>query len=193
MLYINIHNTLFLLIIPQGCLCYVEHKDILITFWPSSGSGSSKIFKLGNQSLWLSWAPLFTRPLTIVFVISTHVLKFVTPTLYYNGTVERPLYSGFVGPHPVLVLVLVPMLFYVGPRENKKVWLPDQQWLIILLLETPCSSVRIPQFLPHLTRTLTPSLRGSHGLSARRARRTKSSPPEGQPNISWGPESPPNF
>ena len=31
-LYINIHNTLFLLIITRGCLCYVEHKDILITF-----------------------------------------------------------------------------------------------------------------------------------------------------------------
>ena len=78
----------------------------------------------------------------------------------------------------------------------------------ILLLETPCPSVhwsvRILQFLPHLTRTLTmrtltmrtltltltTSLRGSHGLSVRRARRTKYSRPEGPPTRSWGQEGP---
>ena len=37
---------------------------------------------------------------------------------------------------------------------------------------------------------LTTSLCGSHGLSARRARRTKSSWPEGPPTRSWGPEGP---
>ena len=34
------------------------------------------------------------------------------------------------------------------------------------------------------------SLRGSHGLSGRRARRTKSSRPEGPQTRSWGPEGP---
>ena len=37
---------------------------------------------------------------------------------------------------------------------------------------------------------MTTSLRGSPGLSARRARRTKSSWPEGPPTRSWGPEGP---
>ena len=37
---------------------------------------------------------------------------------------------------------------------------------------------------------MTTSLCGSHGLSARRARRTKSSWPEGPPIRSWGPEGP---
>ena len=37
---------------------------------------------------------------------------------------------------------------------------------------------------------MTTSLRGSHGLSARRAQRTKSSRPEGPPTRSWGPDGP---
>ena len=36
-------------------------------------------------------------------------------------------------------------------------------------------------------------LHGSHGLSARRARRTKSRRPEGPQNRSWGPEGPPKL
>ena len=36
-------------------------------------------------------------------------------------------------------------------------------------------------------------LRGSHGLSARRVRRTKSRRPEGPQTRSWGPEGPLNF
>ena len=64
----------------------------------------------------------------------------------------------------------------------------------ILLLETPCPSVgpvvRNPPFLPHIMRTLTTSLRGSHGLSARRVQRTESSRPEGPPIRSWDLEGP---
>merc|ERR1711978_424800 len=37
---------------------------------------------------------------------------------------------------------------------------------------------------------MTASLHGSHGLSARRARRTKSKRPEGPQTRSWGPEGP---
>ena len=61
-----------------------------------------------------------------------------------------------------------------------------------------CSSVRwsVTIFTPfyHACTSscypMTTSLRGSHGLSAWRARWTKSSRPEGPPNRSWGPEGP---
>ena len=66
---------------------------------------------------------------------------------------------------------------------------PSQQVLPTILLETPCSLVS-HNFYPR--RTLTTSLRGSHGLSARRPQRTKPSRPEGAPTRSWGPVCPYN-
>ena len=85
--------------------------------------------------------------------------------------------------------------------------------LHILLLETPCSSIRPSVrslvrhvFYDHLMRLLyfsnmansispkilsvfLTTVRRSHGLSARRARMTKSSWPEGPLTRSWGPEA----
>ena len=89
-----------------------------------------------------------------------------------------------------------PAWAHLCPRINKNSVIEPWTSLflfIILLLETPCPFVRWfvgHVFYPHLTRT---SLRGSHGLSARRARRTKSSRPEGPQTRSWGPEGPLNF
>ena len=100
-------------------------------------------------------------------------------------------------------------LFWQGEKypNFNQVWIPEEEKntskyiTYILLLETPCSSVRPKRFLPHLIFGWTyldfslsdTSLRGSHGLSARRARRTKSSRPEGPQTRSWGPEGPLNF
>ena len=61
------------------------------------------------------------------------------------------------------------------------------------LIHVHTSWMHVPWIHASMTHVLWTHLRGSHGLSARRAQRTKSRRPEGPQTRSWGSESPLNF